>query len=66
MNIQKVPARVSLVVGEGVCHSIQLSLELASETINCLLGGDSLWQPVPFNWCCNCKATPAYVLLGAT
>ena len=34
----------------GECQSKQVSLELASKTIYCLLACDSLWQPVPFNW----------------
>ena len=45
----------------GVCKIKQASLELASKTIYCLLGSDSLWQPFPFNWCDDCKAKPTDV-----
>ena len=48
----------------GVCRFKQVSLELASKTMFCLLGSDSLWEPVPLNWCSNWKATPTDVLLG--
>ena len=47
----------------GVCQSEQVSRELSSKTIYCLLGSDILWQPVPFNQCGDCKDIPTYVLL---
>ena len=49
--------------GGGTSQSEQVSLELASETSNCLLWSDNLWEPVPFRWGSSCKCTPTYVFL---
>ena len=51
--------------GGGVCQPKQVSLQLASETIYCLLRSNSMWQLFLFSWCKYCKATNAYVLLQA-